>query len=160
MRRYLTCGVVILALGGCANDPYHQRQNSGATIGAVGGGVLGGLVGSSMGGTGSTILGVGLGALAGGVIGGAIGADLDERDRQMMNQRAQYALERGQSGGRYEWRNPDNGHSGYVTPHPAYQTSSGYCREFTTRVSVGGREQDAHGTACRQPDGSWQIVSG
>jgi surface antigen len=26
-------------------------------------------------------------------------------------------------------------------------------------VTVGGRAEQAYGTACRQPDGSWQIVS-
>ena len=158
MKRYLACGAVVLALGGCVNDSYHQRQNSGAGIGAVSGGVLGGLVGSSMGGTGSTILGVGLGAHAGGLIGGAIGRDLDQRDREYMDQRAHYALDQGVSGQRYEWRNPDNNHHGYVTPYPAYQTSTGYCREFTTQVYVGGRSEQARGTACRQPDGSWQIA--
>ena len=158
MKRYLACGAVILALGGCVNDPYHQRQNSGATIGAVSGGVLGGLVGSAAGGTGSTILGVGIGALAGGLIGGAIGRDLDQRDREYMDQRAQYALEQGVSGQQYDWRNPDNDHYGYVVPQRAYQTSSGPCREFTTRVYVGGRSEEAYGTACRQPDGSWRIA--
>lgn len=34
-----------------------------------------------------------------------------------------------------------------------------YCREFTKVVNVGGQAQSAYGQACRQPDGSWQIVS-
>lgn len=34
-----------------------------------------------------------------------------------------------------------------------------YCREFTKVVNVGGQAQNAYGQACRQPDGSWQIVS-
>lgn len=33
-----------------------------------------------------------------------------------------------------------------------------YCREFTKDVYVGGRLQQAYGTSCMQPDGSWQIV--
>lgn len=28
-------------------------------------------------------------------------------------------------------------------------------REYTTTIVIGGREQDAYGTACLQPDGSW-----
>lgn len=32
-----------------------------------------------------------------------------------------------------------------------------YCREFTKDVYVGGRMQQAYGTSCMQPDGSWQI---
>lgn len=34
-----------------------------------------------------------------------------------------------------------------------------YCREFTKVVTIGGQAQSAYGQACRQPDGSWQIVS-
>jgi len=34
-----------------------------------------------------------------------------------------------------------------------------YCREFQHDITVGGRTQEGYGVACRQPDGSWQIVS-
>lgn len=43
-----------------------------------------------------------------------------------------------------------------VTSAPAYQGQS--ClqeREYQTKVIVGGRQVDAYGTACLQPDGSW-----
>lgn len=33
-----------------------------------------------------------------------------------------------------------------------------YCREYTRTVYIGGRTQEAYGTACYQPDGSWMIV--
>ena len=33
-----------------------------------------------------------------------------------------------------------------------------YCREYTKTVSVGGRAEQAYGTACYRPDGSWEIV--
>ena len=39
------------------------------------------------------------------------------------------------------------------------QQSGAYCREFQSEVVVGGEKQNAHGTACREPDGSWRIVS-
>ena len=43
-------------------------------------------------------------------------------------------------------------------PTETYLTSSGrYCREYRTHVEVGQRMQKAYGTACRQPDGTWQI---
>jgi surface antigen len=39
------------------------------------------------------------------------------------------------------------------------QSSSGrYCREFQQTVAIGGRSEQAYGTACMQPDGAWQIV--
>ena len=39
------------------------------------------------------------------------------------------------------------------------QNSNRYCREYTDRVQVGGRWQESYGTACLQPDGSWEIVN-
>jgi len=41
------------------------------------------------------------------------------------------------------WRNPDNGHVGTVTPVRTYQASSGgYCREYETTVTVGGKQDN------------------
>lgn len=43
-------------------------------------------------------------------------------------------------------------------PQTAKAASGDYCREYTRTVYIGGRSQDAYGTACLQPDGSWMIV--
>lgn len=32
------------------------------------------------------------------------------------------------------------------------------CREFTQEVVIDGEQETAYGTACRQPDGAWQLV--
>jgi hypothetical protein len=37
--------------------------------------------------------------------------------------------------------------------------ASDYCREYTRTITIGGVRQSGYGTACYQPDGSWQIVS-
>ena len=57
------------------------------------------------------------------------------------------------------WNNPETGNYGSVTPtREGTNTSTGeYCREFQQTVIVGGEQQDAYGTACRKPDGSWEI---
>lgn len=34
-----------------------------------------------------------------------------------------------------------------------------YCREYTKTIRVGGQLQSGYGTACMQPDGSWELVS-
>lgn len=34
-----------------------------------------------------------------------------------------------------------------------------YCREFQQTVIVGGRSEQAYGTACYMPDGAWRVVS-
>lgn len=48
----------------------------------------------------------------------------------------------------------------WVAPAPVQsQTRDQYCREYTTEIMVNGQTQEAYGQACRQDDGSWQIVS-
>ena len=44
-------------------------------------------------------------------------------------------------------------------PRPLYAQATPYCREYRTTVMSGGQERYAYGTACRQPDGAWKIVS-
>ena len=57
------------------------------------------------------------------------------------------------------WANPDTGNSGTVTPmRDGTSTSGKYCREFRQSVMIGGEQEEAYGVACRQPDGSWQVV--
>jgi len=35
--------------------------------------------------------------------------------------------------------------------------SGGLCREFTTVMHIDGKEEVVHGTACKQPDGTWKA---
>lgn len=50
--------------------------------------------------------------------------------------------------------------SGYVSPVREGTSSAGrYCREFQHKITVGGRLEQGYGTACRQPDGSWEVIS-
>jgi surface antigen len=85
---------------------------------------------------------------------------LDAADRERAITAASQALESTPSGQSVTWRNPDSGNSGVVTPVRSYQTSTGqYCREFTYTITTGGEKHQSSGTACRQPDGSWKIVS-
>ncbi|HXV23037.1 MAG TPA: hypothetical protein VED46_02145 [Alphaproteobacteria bacterium] len=53
-----------------------------------------------------------------------------------------------------------SGASGEVSVlRDGYSTTGRYCREFQQVVTIGGRSERAYGTACQQPDGSWQVVS-
>jgi surface antigen len=64
------------------------------------------------------------------------------------------------SGQSVAWQNPDSGNAGTVMPTRTYQTASGqYCREYQQTISVGGERHQSYGTACRQPDGTWRIIS-
>jgi surface antigen len=126
-------------------------------IGAVGGAVAGGLLGEVIGGHGGDIA---AGAVAGGLLGALAGNVLDQRDRQIANEAAQRSLETAPTGSPSAWSNPDTGNSGTVTPTRTYQQPDGtYCREFTQEIVVGGERQQAYGTACRQADGTWKVVS-
>jgi surface antigen len=54
---------------------------------------------------------------------------------------------------------PDAGPSAPVPPAETFRNGDGqYCREYQQTITIGGREQQAHGTVCRMPDGSWKIV--
>jgi hypothetical protein len=69
----------------------------------------------------------------------------------------QQALENNPSGTVTKWKNPD-GVAAEIVPQPAFQTSDGkICREFQQTVTIAGKPQQAYGTACRQPDGSWKL---
>ena len=126
-------------------------------VGGLGGAAAGGLLGAALGG-GST--GIAAGTILGGLIGGAIGNRMDAADQQRANTAAAQALESAPSGQSVAWRNPDSGNAGAVTPVRTYQTSGGqYCREYTQTITVGGERHQSYGTACRQPDGTWRIVS-
>jgi surface antigen len=125
-------------------------------IGAAGGAAAGGLIGAAAGGGTEGIIG---GVLLGGLLGGAVGNALDQRDREYANRTTHQSLETSRTGTTSTWQNPDSGHSGSVTPTRTYEAANGqYCREFQQTVTVGGQTEQAYGTACRQPDGSWKIV--
>ncbi|HXQ49893.1 MAG TPA: hypothetical protein VN802_02260 [Stellaceae bacterium] len=42
---------------------------------------------------------------------------------------------------------------------PQASAASQTCREFQQTITVGGQPQEAHGTTCQQPDGSWKVVT-
>ncbi len=141
-------------LSGCSKD--NPNQTMGTLIGGAGGAAVGSLFGKGSG----QLVGVAVGTLAGAYLGSQIGKDMDEKDKQQAAATAQHNLETAKTGQSSSWHNPDTGHSGTVTPTKTYQKSSGeYCREYQQTVTVGGKTENAYGTACRQPDGFWKVVS-
>jgi surface antigen len=147
-----------LALVGCANDPYGAgpREGTGTAVGAL----TGALVGSAFGrGTGGRIGGAVAGAAIGGLIGNRIGASMDEEDRRMAYEAEMAALEQGQVGAPYGWRNPGSNHYGNIVPGPVYVQRGSRCRSYTHTVYIGGQPEVVRGTACRNPDGTWTALS-
>ncbi|MBA3814497.1 MAG: hypothetical protein H0X26_08460 [Alphaproteobacteria bacterium] len=149
--KLIACSLVVACLSsGCENP----KQAIGAIAGAGAGGWMGSTIGKGRGQVVAAAVGAGLGALAGGYVGGK----LDDADKRQAGTTCMQALENGRSGQQAVWRNPDSGNHGTFIPQKAYQADNGqYCREFQQTIVVGGRSQQGYGTACRQPDGSWQI---
>jgi len=140
---------------GIMNGGDLNKQDVGTGIGAIGGGVLGSTMGRGAGRVATTIGG----ALLGGILGNQIGRSLDNADRAAYDAASQHALETAQPGQSLPWRNPQSGNSGTITPSNYYQNPQGqYCREYSQTIIVGGQQQSGYGKACRQPDGTWQIV--
>ena len=132
-----------------------SKQTGGTLIGGIAGGLLGAQVGKGSG----RLIATGVGALAGALVGGSVGQTLDQYDQAMMQKSSHQALEFSPAGRAVEWNNPDSGNSGTITPTKTYKTTQGmYCREYTQEVHIGGKAESAYGKACRQADGSWQIV--
>ncbi len=158
MKRWVSLATIAMfaIVVGCARGQGGiTKQTGGAVLGGIAGGVLGSTIGKGRGKTVAIIAGTVLGAL----LGGSIGRQLDERDKLLMARTTQSSLETGRSGRQTEWRNPDTGNRGTITPQPSYKSSSGQnCREFTQTIMVGGKSETAKGTACRNPDGTWRIL--
>ena len=147
-KTLIAFGALVFALAlalGCAT-----KQQTGAVVGAGAGGAAGAAV------TEGHPVGVLLGALFGAAIGSEIGRSLDEYDRRQ----AAIILEQNRTYEGGAWTNPDTGHIYRMTPVRTYQAEGdpGPCREFRMQAQVGDGWEEVYGTACRQRDGSWQIV--
>ncbi len=152
----IAIAVLCIALfsAGCSRDGTVNKQG----VGAVTGGALGGLLGSQFGSGTGQLAATGAGVFVGALIGSEIGRSMDEVDR-MQAEQAYGQAQDAPLGETIAWDNPNTGNYGTVTPtKEGTNTSTGaYCREFQQTVVIGGRQEDAYGVACRQPDGAWEI---
>jgi surface antigen len=126
-------------------------QAVGAVVGATVGGAVGSQVGQGEGRVIATVLGTVLGA----AVGSKIGRDFDNADRGCIG----HTLELVGDGRSVRWANPQTGMNYVITPTRGFESGGRKCREFTTRVTSGGRAETLPGRACRAGDGTWQIVS-
>jgi len=158
MFKIATKAIALMLVGGmlssCTNEAGQaNKQQLVGLAGAIGGGVIGSNVGKGKGRT-AGIIG---GTIIGGLIGSEVGKSLDKADIAYHNRAQQQAFEYNKAGASSTWKNPDTGASGAITPTKTFEKNGNYCREYTQNISVGGKAEKAYGTACRQPDGSWEI---
>ena len=151
MNRRSTLAITAIVAGIILSGCETTREQQGQVIGAITGGLLGTQVGSGTGRSAATIVGT----ILGGYIGGTIGRSMDENDRSQAGR----VLESTPTHTSSSWENPDTGYSYSLTPTRTYDNGSQPCREYTTEAWIDGRKETLYGTACRQPDGTWQVAS-
>jgi surface antigen len=168
LKKLITTCSVITVLSASALPAYAGDNLLGGLIGAAGGAAVGSNIGKGKG----NIAAIAVGTLLGAGLGSQIGSG------------PAYATNYN-SNNYYEDNNWNNGHhyghhkkkwkknhhnyyrnTYYQPEHTYYQTQvievsdsqpEQYCREFNQGITVGGKVQAGYGTACLQPDGSWQI---
>lgn len=158
MKHFALMAMVVAMFSLTACETLQGRGNK-ELIGTGTGAVLGGLAGSQVGSGSGRLWATGAGVLAGALLGSEIGRSLDKADMAYARQ-ANTRAHSTPIGETVSWNNPDSGNSGSVTPtRDGYSSSGRYCREYQQTIVVGGQEETAYGTACQQPDGSWEIIN-
>lgn len=119
-------------------------------VGRVVGTVVGGAVGAHMAHERDRPAAIFFGALLGYSLGDKL---FDSADRICIAQTLEFIDENL----RVTWTNQQRNAYYTVTPQRRYREGGRYCREFTSVARIGDRKETVFGTACRQPDGAWQI---
>ena len=151
LKKLVIVGLAASLLTGCATGGGNQNATLGTLAGAVGGAALGSAFGSGSG----KVAAIAAGALVGGFLGNQIGASLDAESQRQNYTASVQALD---TGAPQQWQNPQTGAYGTVNPGPVAYVNNRTCRPYTNTVYIDGQPQVARGTACRNPDGSWQVV--
>jgi hypothetical protein len=81
---------------------------------------------------------------------------LDEQ-QQRAHEAAQIGATAARLGETVVWRD-GNAAGGVTALREGTSASGAYCREFRQTVTIGGRTEEAYGTACRAPDGAWRLL--
>lgn len=139
----------------CTATDYGPKETTGGLTGAV----LGGLLGAQFGRGDGRLVTTGAGVLIGALIGSEIGRSMDDTDRLRANDaiRQAYTAPVGET---VRWNNTRSGNYGTVTVLRDGVASSGrYCREYRQTITIDGRRAVGTGVACRNRNGTWQIVS-
>lgn len=149
------CGLPLLAAALLAAGCAEQRERvDKSDAGQILGGVAGAAAGSQVGGGSGRTVAMITGALIGSMVGERIGARMEEDDMQQ----AGLALETNRTGETSAWENPDTGNEFRITPTQTYDREGRPCREFDFRVETARGSDVQERTACRNSDGTWEVV--
>lgn len=174
IKKIVITGVVGIMLASSAMPSYANDGNLIGTLLGAGGGAA---IGSQFGKGNGKVASIAVGTLIGAGVGNSVSRSLGGGGRGFGYTERQVIMERDYGHGRghykkHHWHHKHH-HDVYTTrtyeAAPVYygtpmttsyqnvSAQSGYCREFNQGTSIGGRVQPTYGTACMQPDGSWQI---
>jgi surface antigen len=153
MHKAAVLALAVLLLAACSEDGTITKKDVGMVVGGAAGGAAGSAIWA--GNPSSQVLGTILGVVVGAAVGGYIGQKWDEYDRKQVA----YAMETRPDNSPAQWKNPNTGQAYQVTPQRTYYQDSTPCREFTQTIYIDGKPEVSKGTACRQGDGAWHIVS-
>ena len=147
-----------MLLAGCSG--MSENETTGTLLGGAAGAVIGSQFGKGSGKNAATAIG----AILGASIGREIGASLDETSRRRAGEAAHRALETADVGAGITWENPANAgapaRGATVITRQGADQQGRTCREFQQTVTIGGEEVQSYGTACRDGNGDWQLISG
>lgn len=140
----------MLMLTSCADDGTMSKGGKGAIGGAATGAVLGQVMGQN---TTATLIGAAMGT----VLGFIVGNEMDNKDKQQLNQ----ALETGGTGQPVSWSNTDSGDTYQVTSQAPYTNpeTQQKCRKAEIVATIDGKEEVTTSTACRKEDGQWVLAN-
>ncbi len=147
--------LMVLVITGCSTN-FGVEKGIEALFGAM----IGGSSRSERGNGNGRLVGAGTEDLFGPFAGSEIGRALDETDKRYAQEAYEKAIETSRTGEATSWENSGSGNSGTYTPTVSYRTAQGqYCRDFMQSISAGAATQDSSGTACRNQNGIWELVS-
>lgn len=96
-------------------------------------------------------------ALDGGLVSRAQGSRLSRADRQLALQNEYRALEYTAPGEAVLWQGKSI--NGRIVPSQPYRVGSQDCRQYEHTIVDRSTESVVRGTACRDEDGSWTLLS-
>lgn len=84
---------------------------------------------------------------------------MTQEDFRIAGEVIRKALDEGQPGHPYEWKNPATGASGSITPGAAFERGGMPCRAARFTIAAGGKSNASAWNLCRTPEG-WKVAEG
>lgn len=98
-------------------------------------------------------------SLSGGIVGQFTALSLNKNALQQALAAEYNALERIDPDQTLTWTDASNSISGQVVPLQPYRVGQQNCRAYTHTVTQSGETYSGRGTACRNQDGSWDLLT-